>query len=158
MTFEITSDAFEPGGALPVRFTADGLDVSPPLRWSGVPAAARELALILEDFDSRGPRPFVHWIVYRIPPDVPGLPPGLKHKAGPDLPGEVLFGRNSIDNIGYDGPEPPMGRPHHYHFRLFALDRPVDVEPRPHRDALLKAMHGSVIAEAQLVATYKRPW
>ena len=73
----VTSTAFKNGDALPIEYTADGRNVSPPLAWSGAPASTREFALILDDPDAPTPLPFVHWVIYKIPAKATGLPEAL---------------------------------------------------------------------------------
>lgn len=172
MTLRLWSEAFDSGGAMPARYTADGENVSPPLRWSEVPTGARELLLYLEDLDAGEARPFVHWIVWRIPPRLDGLPEAMGapdlagtaplamaiHRSGGEPGGatETLEGKNSLERAGYDGPEPPDEKMHRYRFRLLALDTPVEVAGAPDRDALERATKGHVVEEAALVATYGR--
>jgi Raf kinase inhibitor-like YbhB/YbcL family protein len=160
MTLQLWSEAFEAGGTIPARFTADGENVSPPIRWSSVPTHARELALVLEDIDADGARPIVHWIVWRIPPRLDGLPEGRRQRtSAPDEPrpqGEVLEGMNSFDHVGYDGPEPPDDTAHRYRFRLVAVDAPLEIEGAPDSDTLLYASQGHVVEVAQLVGVYAR--
>jgi Raf kinase inhibitor-like YbhB/YbcL family protein len=169
MTLQLWSEAFEAGGPIPTRFTADGDNVSPPLRWSNVPTRARELALMLEDLDAgEAGRPVVHWIVWRIPPRLDGLPEAMRAPqrasargaasstvpgAGGNL-GEALEATNSLDHAGYDGPEPPDERAHRYRFRLLALDTPLQAGGVPDCETLQRAMNGHVVEEAQLVAVY----
>jgi Raf kinase inhibitor-like YbhB/YbcL family protein len=128
MSLQIISDVLEPDLSVPKRYTNDGENLSPPLNWSGVPEQAKELALVVEDPDAPRAQPFVHWVLYKIPADSPGLPEGLPHQTKLADPPGVLQGVNSFDKIGYDGPAPPRGLgAHHYHFRLFALDQSLDV-------------------------------
>jgi Raf kinase inhibitor-like YbhB/YbcL family protein len=168
MTLQLWSEAFEAGGPIPARFTADGDNVSPPLRWSNVPTRARELALMLEDLDAGEGRPVVHWIVWRIPPRLDGLPEAMRASQKPSVPdgtspaspgpagnlGEALEATNSLDHAGYDGPEPPDERAHRYRFRLLALDTPLQAGGVPDCETLQRAMNGHVVEEAQLVAVY----
>jgi len=155
MALTITSPDIAPGGRVPVRYTGDGEDVSPPLAWSGVPEGAKELALIVDDPDARMPQPWVHWVIYNIPAGVSELPAGVK-AAGP-APGGARQGLNSSGGTGYRGPAPPPGHGvHHYHFRLYALDSRLDLRPGAQKKALLDAMAGHVLAEGELVGTYQR--
>jgi hypothetical protein len=157
MGIEITSDAFAAGQAVPRQYTGDGDDRSPPLRWAGVPAGTKELALIVEDPDAPQAEPWVHWVLYKIPADAPGLPEGVAQREAPPSPAGAVQGRNSFGRIGYGGPAPPRGHgTHHYHFRLFALDEPLEVRPGLDAAALRSAMSGHVIAEGALVGTYRR--
>lgn len=151
----LTSTAFDHNTAIPRKHTGDGQDISPPLSWSGVPAGTKELALIVDDPDAPTPKPWVHWVLYRIPPDAKGLPEGV----APSLhgPGSMLQGKNSWNKVGYGGPAPPPGHGlHHYHFRLYALDAPLNLEPGVNKDAAAKAMAGRILAEAVLTGTYQR--
>ncbi|MDP9002070.1 MAG: YbhB/YbcL family Raf kinase inhibitor-like protein [Myxococcota bacterium] len=156
MKLQLWSEAFDANGAIPARFTADGDNVSPPLRWSNVPTKARELALVLEDLDAGEPRPLVHWIVWRIPPRLDGLPEAMGAPQAASTLGEPLEGTNSLDHAGYDGPEPPDQREHRYRFRLLALDTPLSPRGAADCEALERAMNGHVVEEAQLVAVYGR--
>ena len=157
MGIEITSDAFAAGQAVPRPYTGDGDDRSPPLRWAGVPAGTKELALIVEDPDAPQAEPWVHWVLYKIPADAPGLPEGVAKREAPPSPAGAVQGRNSFGRIGYGGPAPPRGHgTHHYHFRLFALDEPLEVRPGLDAAALRSAMSGHVLAEGDLVGTYRR--
>lgn len=149
MTMQLTSTAFEAGGTIPRKYTGEGPDVSPPLSWSGVPAGARELALITDDPDAPTPNPWVHWVLYNLSPTLQGLREG-------DAGGGVA-GKNDFGRTGYGGPLPPKGHGvHHYHFRLFALDRPLEAKPGFTKERLLAEMKGHVLAEGELVGTYER--
>ena len=107
----------------------DGENVSSPLAWSDLPPGTKELALLFENITPQTKEPFVQWLVYRISPDQRGLPEGYKHKADPKEPVDVLHGRNSLGNVGYDGPLGTLHRPIRYRFRLFALDQPLELPP-----------------------------
>jgi Raf kinase inhibitor-like YbhB/YbcL family protein len=152
----VTSPAFGRGRPIPSKYSsAEGQNASPPLAWTGVPAAARELALICEDPDVQSLSPFVHWLVYRISPLLHELPEALPPEGGP---GGVVQGQNSLHKDGYLGPVPPRGRGmHHYHFQLFALDAPLEVGLHAERDAIVEAMERHVLAMGELVGTYERP-
>ncbi len=153
-TFEIRSPAFDAGGPIPPRFTYDDDDHSPPLEWKNPPPGTRAFALIVDDPDA----PFgdwVHWLIYDIPAECMGLPEGVARRSV--VAGIGMQGTNDYGSIGYEGPCPRRGLEHHYHFRLFALDRPLHAPPRYRRGALLKALRHHVLAEADLTATYRRP-
>src|SRR5256885_14226934 len=122
-TIEVRSGAFAPRRKIPGRFTAYGEGISPPLSWRGVPAGTRSQVLIVEDPDAPTPEPFVHWLMYNIPPETRSLPEGIPPKPRLDDPRGAVQGVNSRGSIGYFGPAPPRGDPpHHYHFQIFALD------------------------------------
>ncbi|MFC0408851.1 YbhB/YbcL family Raf kinase inhibitor-like protein [Roseomonas elaeocarpi] len=161
-TLQLSSPAFQSGEPLPARFTEDGERMSPPLRWSGVPAETQALVLLVEDADSPTPQPLVHAIVTGLPPrddaldedDLPG-PAG-----GPD--GDPVdtagMGRNSFLKAGWLPPDPPSGHgAHRYCFQIFALDTVPDFDGAPGRGALRDALRGHVLAKGMLIGTYARP-
>lgn len=153
----IESTAFADGERIPKRFTEDGEDVSPPLTWSGPPAGTKELALICDDPDAPTPQPWVHWVIYKIAAGTGGLPEKVPTPARLSEPPGALQGKNSWGRIGYGGPAPPRGHgTHHYHFKLYALDAPLDVAPGLNKDRLLAAMKGHILAQGELVGTYQR--
>jgi Raf kinase inhibitor-like YbhB/YbcL family protein len=149
MNVWLSSHAFEPGGTIPKRHTGEGQAVSPPLAWSGLPEGTRELALVCDDPDAPTSKPFVHWVLYKIPADRSGLPEGSA--------GGALEGRNDFGGTGYGGPMPPRGHgAHRYRFKVYALDAELEVVAGLTRDELLRAIEGHVLAEGELVGTYER--
>jgi hypothetical protein len=160
MSMSLQSTAFASGQAIPQRFTADGRNISPPLAWEGVPQGTQEFALICDDPDAPTPQPWVHWVIYKIPGDVRSLPEGVPNQSRLDDPKGALQGRNSWKQgtiIGWRGPAPPPGHGvHHYHFRLYALDAPLELAPGLEKEALLAAMKGHIIGEGLLIGTYQR--
>ena len=153
VTLKIESTAFAPNGAIPVRYTGEGEDLSPPLDWAGVPAKAKSLALIVDDPDAPDPgapkRVWVHWVLYNIPPSTTGLAEGGKH-----LPAGTGEGLNDWRRTGYGGPMPPIGK-HRYFHKLYALDAILDFEGAPTKVDLENAMRGHILAEASLMGTYQ---
>jgi Raf kinase inhibitor-like YbhB/YbcL family protein len=154
MPLAIHSTAFEPGGAIPSRHTCEGDDASPELRFSGVPAAAKSLALVVQDPDAPDPRAprmtYVHWVLYDMPPDTSGLREGVRA-----LPPGAREGLNDWKRTGYGGPCPPIGR-HRYFFRLFALDATLGDLGRPTCAQLERSMRGHVLEAAELMGTYQK--
>ena len=152
--FRLTSPVFEHDEELPFKCTAEGGDVSPPLRWEGVPAEAKELVLICDDPDAEY-GVFTHWVVYGLAPDTEGLPEGLGRDAvieRDDL--SLVQGLNEFDEVGYSGPQPPeepTSGPHRFFFRLFALDVELDLPPGVTRADLRTAAKDHVVAQAELV-------
>lgn len=150
---ELTSPAFEEGGTIPARHTCDGEDLSPPLRWSGVPEGARSLALIVDDPDAPAGT-WVHWVLYGVGPDRDELPEGVPAaETGPD---GARQGRNDFQRLGYGGPCPPPNGAHRYRFKLYALDADPELEPGATKKKLLDAIEGRVLAEARLTGEYRR--
>ena len=144
---------------MPRDYTPDGRNVSPPLTWSSVPAGTKELAVICEDPDAGNPPPFVHWVIYRIPATATGLPEGISIDPTAQMPAEIagaIQGMSGFRRPIYRGPAPPPGRPHHYHFVVYALDTNLDLKPGLNRVELLTAIQGHVIGQGELVAIYER--
>ncbi|MEX0642269.1 MAG: YbhB/YbcL family Raf kinase inhibitor-like protein [Pirellulales bacterium] len=160
MTIALKSPAFQPGGAIPQKFTEDGSDASPPLAWSNVPTGTRAFALVVDDPDAPSAQPWVHWVIYTIPGDSNSLAEKIPPQARLEEPAGALQGRNSWRSgrtIGYRGPAPPRGSgAHHYHFHLYALDAALDLRPELDKAALLAAIEGHVLGEGELVGTYGR--
>jgi Raf kinase inhibitor-like YbhB/YbcL family protein len=149
---DLTSPAFAPGARLPVRFTADGAGVSPPLVWTGVPDGTAALALIVEDPDAPTTAPLVHALIWDMPADTAGLPEGA---IGADAAGET--GRNSYLREGWLPPDPPTAHgDHDYVFQLFALSSAPDLGDSPGRGAFVEALAGRVLATGLLIGTYSR--
>lgn len=159
MTIRVTSTAFTEGQPIPKKYTGEGQDVSPPLAWSNLPAGTKELLLICDDPDAPTDEPWVHWLIYKIPADLTGLPEGIPRDARLKSPKGALQGKNSWpkDNIGYRGPMPPPGHgTHHYYFKLYALEGHLPVEPGLDKKTLLREIQGHVLGEGQLIGTYER--
>lgn len=156
----VTSPTFKHGQPLPIDYTADGKNISPPLTWSNLPAATKEIAVIHEDPTAPTPQPFVHWVIYKIPATAKGLPENISADPAaampPDLTGAVQ-GVSGFRRPGYRGPAPPKpGRVHEYHFIVYALDAPLDVQAGLTKSQLLEAMQGHIIGQGEIVGTYER--
>lgn len=152
-TLTLTSTAFADGGPLPVRATEDGEGISPAVAWSGIPAEARELVLIVEDADSPTPNPIVHAIVHRLPAADGGIEEGALSGGAP----AIALGRNTFLKTGWLPPDPPTGHgAHRYCFQLFALDAPADLADAPGRGAVAAAVKAHGIARGRLIGTYER--
>jgi len=156
MTLAVTSPAFKNNAAIGKRHTGDGEDLSPALAWTGVPSAAKELALICDDPDAPTPEPWVHWVIYKIPVGATGLREHVETVDAPPDPKGALQGKNSWGHNGYRGPAPPPGKLHHYRFKLYALDTVLSVEVGLTKSKLLAAMDGHIIATGELTGTYQR--
>lgn len=151
---KLVSSAFGHNEAIPRKYTCDGKDISPSLSWSGVPAGAKSLVLIVDDPDAPDPaKPemtWVHWVLYNIPPPASGLEEGAKK-----LPPGTEQGANDWHRLGYGGPCPPIGR-HRYFHKLYALDTAIRGLSRPTKSAIEMAMRGHILAHSELVGTYQR--
>lgn len=156
VSLQLRSPAFAHDGAIPTKYTCEGQDISPALAWTGVPPGTRSLALIMDDPDAPDPaapkRVWVHWVLYNLPADSSGLDEGV---AAAQLPQGTAQALNDWKRVGYGGPCPPIGR-HRYFHKLYALDTVLPDLGQPDKAALLKAMEGHVIGQAELVGTYQK--
>lgn len=152
MGIQITSSVFKEGEPIPSKYTCDGEDISPPLKWSSLPEGTKSLALISDDPDAPVGT-WVHWVIYNIPPTVTELEEGIP--TDKELPSGAKQGMNDFKKIGYGGPCPPSGT-HRYFFKLYALDSELNLEPRATKKDVLKAMEGHILEMGQLMGTYSR--
>jgi Raf kinase inhibitor-like YbhB/YbcL family protein len=153
MTMTLSSSAFKTGAEIPRRHTCEGADLSPALAWDGAPAGTKSFALIGDDPDAPVGT-WVHWVVYDLPADPSKLPEGLP--TTDTLSGGGKQGINDFRKTGYGGPCPPPGKPHRYFFKLYALDAPTNLKPRATKADVLRAIEGHVLAQAELMGTYRR--
>jgi len=152
MEIKVTSSAFKEGEMIPKKYTCDGEELSPPLNWTDVPAAAKSVALISDDPDAPMGT-WVHWVIFNMPADATGLPEGIP--ADKMLPSGAKQGINGSRGIGYAGPCPPSGI-HRYYFKVYAVDKMLDLEPGIAKKDLLNAMEGHTLGQGQLMGKYKR--
>jgi Raf kinase inhibitor-like YbhB/YbcL family protein len=153
MSIELTSTAFQPGAAIPKQYTGDGEDHSLPLRWSEPPSGTKSIALICDDPDApRGT--WTHWVLFNLPAQARELEEGVP--TSETLPSGAKQGKNDFGNIGYGGPAPPKGKAHRYFFKLYALAVILDLAPGATKAQLEAAMKGHILAEGELIGTYKR--
>lgn len=156
VALSLTSPAFKDGDPIPVQFTCDGANRSPALAWSGAPDGVASYALIVEDPDAPGGT-FIHWVLYDIPGSVHAIPEGMAKAPTVAALGGARQGETGFRGTpGYGGPCPPKGAAHHYHFRLFALDRSLGIPSGASRDDIVHAMRGHELARGELVGTYTR--
>jgi Raf kinase inhibitor-like YbhB/YbcL family protein len=149
----LASPAFPPNTSIPARYTCKGEDESPPLIWKGAPAETASFLLILKDPDAPH-GPFVHWIVYNLPPSLDGVPADLVNHR--DVINGFEEGLNSFGRIGYGGPCPPPGSTHHYHFHLYALDAKLKLPPGAGLNAIETAAEGHILASSDFVGLFAR--
>jgi Raf kinase inhibitor-like YbhB/YbcL family protein len=152
MEIKLTSTAFKEGQPIPRQYTCDGVNVSPPLEWTGVPKTAKTVAIIADDPDAPSGT-FVHWVLYNLPAEnigmVENLPPTENLKAG------GFQGKNNFEKIGYGGPCPPSGT-HRYFFKIYALDSELPLKAGATKAEVEKAMESHIVAQGQLMGTYRR--
>ncbi len=152
-SLQLRSTAFAEGAVIPAEYTCTGSDKSPPLKWTGIPTGTGSFALIVEDPDApRGT--FVHWVIYNLGSSLTELPEDIPRSAQTTT--GARQGVNGLDRVGYKGPCPPPGAPHHYHFQLFALDSPLKLNPGASAAEVRQAMKGHVLASTELVGTFGR--
>ena len=152
MDIQISSSAFEEGGLIPMKYTCDDADISPPLEWSGIPEETKEIALICDDPDAPMGT-WVHWVMYNLPANIFKLPESIP--AINLLENGITQGSNDFHKIGYGGPCPPGGT-HRYFFKIYALDIELNLAPGKTKSDLLEAMKGHILGEGQLMGIYKR--
>ena len=152
MAITVTSPAFEEDGIIPAKYTCDGVNVSPPLKWEQAPAGVKSFALISDDPDATIGI-WVHWVVWNIPAESNGLPQNVPPTK--ELPDGSKQGITSARKHGYHGPCPPSGT-HRYYFKIYALDVALDLPTDSTKQNLLDAMEGHILAEGALMGKYKR--
>ncbi|MDO8472029.1 MAG: YbhB/YbcL family Raf kinase inhibitor-like protein [bacterium] len=148
----ITSPSFANGTDIPARFTCDGADVNPALRFGDIPAGTISLALIVDDPDSPSGE-FAHWLVWNIPPALTEIPEAVT-KA--DWPAGVVEGTNDFPQTGWGGPCPGKGR-HRYRFTLYALNTLLELPPTTTKPELLATLSDKIISQSKLSGLYQRP-
>ena len=154
-TFHLESPAFRDGELIPLIHSGEGLNLSPPLRWSGAPEHTRSYALLLEDLDSPAGS-WVHWLLFNIPAALRALPAGLER--APELPNGArhgsCWGVGRFERIGYQGPLPPAGLAHRYRFELVALDAALDLPPGCTVFDLRTVIQAHALGRAELIGLY----
>ncbi len=144
---KISSSAFQENSSIPSTYTCDGKDINPPLKFDGVPASAKSLALIVDDPDApRGT--WVHWVVWNIDPKTPEIKED-------SVPAGAAQGVTDFKRNDYGGPCPPSGS-HRYFFKLYALDSILTLQPHTTKADLEKAMQGHIIEKAAIIGLYRR--
>ncbi len=153
--WKITSPAFDDGEYIPDKYTCEGKNVSPPLKWTDPPEGAKSLALIVDDPDAPA-GVFTHWLLYSLPPEVKELHEGMPTERKLSEFVNTFQGMNDFKTIGYNGPCPPAGAPHHYHFKLYALDAELNIEHGAKKNELENAMQEHILAKTELTGIYER--
>ena len=154
MSLELTSDAFVNGQSIPAKYSCVGKNISPPLAWNEPPAGTKSFALIVDDPDAPMGT-WVHWVLFNIPAEARSLEEALPITGNNVAPNAIFAGKNSSDNLRYDGPCPPSGT-HRYYFKLYALDTPLSLLPGATKEQVLKEMQGHILAQGELMGTFSK--
>jgi Raf kinase inhibitor-like YbhB/YbcL family protein len=154
MEIKLYSAAFKDGEFIPSKYTCEGSNVSPQIRWDEELKDVKSFAIIVDDPDAPG-GDFVHWVIYNIPASVRELHEDVTPSR--NISDQILLGTNSFGHIGYGGPCPPAGNPHRYFFRIYALNTVLHhLGSGAMKAQLLKAMQDHIIGEGELIGKYKR--
>ena len=149
----VTSSAFKQGEFIPPLYTGVDKEISPPLGWEGIPEGTKSIAIICDDPDAPGGT-WVHWVIFNLSPDLEGIPE--KTPTEKDVFSFAKQGINDFGRLGYGGPMPPPGLAHRYFFKVYALDKMLDIPSGIPKVILEQAMKGHVLAEGELVGKFKR--
>jgi Raf kinase inhibitor-like YbhB/YbcL family protein len=144
----VTSPAFKNREPIPQKYTQDGENISPPLRWSSGPSGTSQYVLIVEDPDAGRKKPAVHWLVYHIPAGTTELPENAAAAGG------LTQGKNFTGQVGYVGPKVSKGNSHRYYFQIFAVDPTFTIPPGVTREELEKAALHGALAKGSMIGTY----
>lgn len=159
MALQLTSPAFSKGEKIPQKFTCDGDDVLPSLKWTGSPENTKSFVFIMDDPDAP-PGTWVHWVLYNLPANVSELKEGFaKRESFADGTRQGLcwgVTEDQFNRVGYYGPCPPQGPDHRYYFKLYALDTILEVPAKANKFQIEKAMQGHILAQAQIMGQYGR--
>lgn len=147
------SAEFKYGDVIPDKYSCMGNDVSPELSWTGIPEGVQSIVVIMDDPDAPGGT-FVHWVLFDIPATTQKLPAAVKKDK--NLDDFSRQGMNDFGDVGYGGPCPPPGKPHRYYFRIYALDKMLELMPGASKSQVDSAMEGHILAKGELMGIYKR--
>lgn len=150
----VTSTAFQDGDMIPQKFTRDGTDVSPPLTIENISPEGETIAVIMDDPDAPIGT-FTHWMIWNIPVEKNVIPENIKRKKKLDSLNRAIQGYNDFGQLGYRGPAPPSGV-HNYHFKIYILDKKVNIPSDSSKDKLMNVINNNLIQKAELIAKYKR--
>lgn len=153
----VESESFKNGQFIPKKYTCEGLNISPSVKWSKIPKNAKSYVLIMDDPDA----PigiFTHWIVYDIPKNIISFKEGFSREES--LPNGIKQGINDFGRVGYDGPCPPQGQTHRYFIKIIALDiKSLNLPPKVDRKTLddtLKKYRKHIVGEGYIYGLFKR--
>jgi Raf kinase inhibitor-like YbhB/YbcL family protein len=151
-SFAVRSASFSDGGAIPRQYTCDGVNLSPQLQWQSAPAGTKSFALEMDDPDAS--IDFTHWLAWNIPAGVRELAESASPHGA--MPAGSVEGTNDFGRLGYGGPCPPRGSPHHYMLRIYALDQVLDLPPGATAKQLGAAMVHHILGQGTIVGSYQR--
>jgi Raf kinase inhibitor-like YbhB/YbcL family protein len=149
---KVNSPAFSEGQPIPKDYTGEGADRSVPLKWEAPPEKTQSLAVLVADPDAPGGT-FTHWVLFNLPADTREL---RENASSGKLPAGAVQGTNDFGKTGYNGPKPPAGKAHRYYFKVFALDRKLDLDAKAKHHQVAAAMRGHVLAEGEVMGTYQQ--
>ena len=158
-TLKVSSSSFAHNGPIGAKYTYDGKDVSPSLKWEGAPTGTKSFALICDDPDamSVANKVWVHWVIYEISAKITELAENVAKTETVAALGGAKQGTNDSGRVGYGGPCPPRGHGvHHYHFKLYALDTELNLPAKATKSQVEEAMRGHILGSAELIGTYQR--
>lgn len=159
-TIEVTSTAFNNHENVPLRYTAYGENVSPQIAWANLPGGTEQLAMVMDDPIAPTPEPFVHWVVYNIPATASELPESMSSEVEITEPASLagtINGVNGLSRVGHFGPRPPAdGKLHAYHYRVYALDAALDLQPGLSKAALLETIRDYIIGTGMIMGHYEQ--
>jgi Raf kinase inhibitor-like YbhB/YbcL family protein len=153
IALSLSSPVFREGEEIPVKYTCNGQDISPPIVWGEPPSGTQAFSLIMDDLDAPG-GVFTHWVLFNLPVDSRELPEAVPREN--QLVNQALQGTSDFGRIGYGGPCPPTGLAHHYCLTLYALDQPLSLKAGASKEQVLGAMQGHILAQGQLTGLYQR--
>ncbi len=153
----VTSPAFQDATDIPARYAGIGENISPALSWSTLPEDCASIAILCEDPDAPGTRAFSHWVLFNVPPTLPGVQEGIEPGPNPPELQGASQGVNDFGRVGYDGPAPPRGHgPHRYRFEIYALDERLNLPSGVTALAVRPVMKTHVLGKGVLVGLYSR--
>jgi Raf kinase inhibitor-like YbhB/YbcL family protein len=150
---QLTSPVFQQGSEIPSRYTRDGEDISPELSWKDAPSQTKSFVLVMHDPDAPMPGGFTHWVLYNLPAEAGHLQESIPPEER--ISGTGLQGKNDAGKLGYVGPAPPSGT-HRYFFRLFAIDKTLELPAGATHKQVSAALKGHILAQAELMGTYEK--